>query len=371
MSVSGIVKIDNRTKILVKRIVPGEIAVINHPELDSVAAQALIKAKVKAVINASPSVSERYPNEGPLLLVSAGIPLIDNVGSEIFQFLKDGQNLEINGETIICPNKKIIQGNVLTEEEIVKQMNLTNENMNDLLYEFVSNTLIYARQEMGLINGQYLLPNLKTDFKNRHALIVVRGSSYKEDLYAIKSYIEDVKPVLIGVDGGADALVEAGYLPDIVVGDMDSVSDDTLMKAPELVAHAYINGDSPATKRLDELGLSYSLFAAPGTSEDIALLIAYDKGSDLIVVLGAHTNIYDFLEKGRCGMASTFLVRLKAGPILVDAKGVSKLYRSNIRVSQLAQIILAALIPAALITILSPFLRQIVKLIYLRILYSF
>ncbi len=369
--IKGTARVDIKTKVLVKRLRAGDIAVINHPELDDVAARSLLETRVKAVINAAPSVSSRYPNEGPLILVTSGIPLIDNAGSELMGLVKEGQLLEIKGGKIFCSNKLLATGEYLTKDKIIKQMNKAQTKFKDLFGDFVSNTLDYARQEIGLINGQYQLPGLKTDFKKRHALIVARGSNYKEDLYAIKSYIDEVKPVLVGVDGGADALVEAGYKPDLIVGDMDSVSDETLYKGSELVAHAYSDGHCPALLRLKRLGLSCSVFAAPGTSEDIALLMAYEKGAELIVMVGSHTNLQDFLGKGRKGMASTFLVRLKVGPVLVDAKGVSKLYRSNFRSRHLFQIILAALIPAVLIATLSPSLKQIIKLIYLRIIYSF
>ncbi len=366
MTVRGTARVDRVTKVLVRRLHPGDIAVIDHPELDDLAARALVEARVRAVINASPSMSDRYPNGGPLTLVSSGVLLVDSAGREVLELIREGQLVEISGGRVLAGKRQVAAGKVLTLEEIRQKMNRSRERMQDVLCDFVSNTLEYARREIGLINGQYEIPEIKTPFKGRHALIVVRGQNYKDDLNAIRSYIEEMKPLLVGVDGGADALVESGYRPDLIIGDMDSVSDGALFCGAELVVHAYSDGRSPGLERLKRLGIQAGVFAAPGTSEDIALLLAYEKGADLIVLVGAHSNIYDFLEKGRKGMASTFLVRLKVGSVLVDAKGVGRLYKNRVKAGQLAQIVVAALIPAVLVAVLSPFTRQILKLLYLQ-----
>lgn len=365
MGIRGIARIDSTTKTLVRRLNPGEIAVIDHPELDDVAAHALLETRIKAVINASPSLSERYPNSGPLTLVSSGVLLIDNAGKDVMQFLKDGQVIEICGGSIFCENKVIAAGKVLCIREIKRQMKVLAENMHEVICDFACNTLEYARHELGLISGEYKMPAIKAAIKGRHVLIVVRGQNYKEDLVTIKSYIEEIKPLLIGVDGGADAIIEFGYIPDLIIGDMDSVSDNALLFGSELIAHAYNTGVSPGLERLKKLGLKSTVFKIPGTSEDIAMLLAYEKGAELIVLVGSHSNVQDFLEKGRNGMASTFLVRLKVGTKLVDAKGVSKLYKNRVEKRYLAQIILAAMLPIALVLFLSPVANQILKLIYL------
>lgn len=366
MVTRGTARMGRVTKVLARRLRPGEIAVIDHPELDEVAAHALLEARVRAVVNASPSISEKYPNGGPLALVSAGVPLVDNVGREIFDLICEGEALEISGGRVMSGNRLVAAGDPLAVEEIRTRMESLRENMRGVLCDFVSNTLEYARREIGLVTGDYILPVIKTVFKGRHALIVVRGQKYKEDLTAIKSYIEEVRPVLVGVDGGADALVEFGYTPDIIIGDMDSASDRALACGAELVAHAYRDGRSPGLERITALGLRSAVFSAPGTSEDIAMLLAYEKGADLIVLVGAHSNIQDFLEKGRKGMASTFLVRLKVGSVLVDAKGVGRLYRSKVKAADIAQVALAALIPTILVAAFSPPTRNILRLVYLQ-----
>ncbi|MCL6479689.1 MAG: hypothetical protein K6T65_15010, partial [Peptococcaceae bacterium] len=366
MGIKGTARVGKITKILVRRLRPGEIAVIDHRELDDVAARALLEAKVKAVINASPSISDRYPNGGPLTLVSSGVVLVDNAGKEIMELVRDGQTIEISGNRILSGKNVIAAGEELTVEDVKDRLNRLQENMKEVMCDFVSNTLEHARHEIGLISGSYRIPGLKTVMKGRHVLIVARGQNYKEDLNAVKPYIEEMKPLLLGVDGGADALLESGYKPDMIVGDMDSVSDTALFCGAELVTHAYSDGSSPGLERLKKLGLESAVFAAPGTSEDIAMLLAYELGAELIVLVGSHSNIHDFLEKGRKGMASTFLVRLMVGSVLVDAKGVSKLYKNRVKARHLAQIVLAALIPAVLVAVLSPPIRQIFKLFCLR-----
>lgn len=368
MEIKGVARVDARTKDLAKRIQPGEIAIINHKDIDEVAADSLVAAKVKAVINAAESISGMYPNLGPITLAEKNIVIIDNVGKNIMSLIVEGEEIIITSEGEILKEQRVIgKGEVLTENTIKELMEETKKNLGLVLDKFLDNTITYAQQEKGLITGELQIPEVSTDFKGRHTLIVVRGQNYKEDLATIKTYIEEVHPILIGVDGGADALREFGYRPDLVIGDMDSISDDTLRSGAEIVVHAYPDGRAPGLQRVTDLGLSAKTFPAPGTSEDIAMLLAYEKGTDLIVAVGTHSNLIDFLEKGRKGMASTFLVRMKVGSILVDAKGVSRLYRQSIKPMYLILIILAALVPFFLVLIVTPATRQLLRLIYLQI----
>ncbi|NPV28556.1 MAG: hypothetical protein HPY58_02655 [Firmicutes bacterium] len=367
MVIRGKAKVDRRTKNLVKRLRPHEIAVIDHEDLDEVAARSLIDCRPRAVVNASSSITGKYPNTGPLSLLKAGIPLIDEAGAGVINELRDGDEILLCSDGIYRDGRRIGNGTWLSEDAVRAKMEATQENLKKELVKFVENTLTYARQEQGLILGDYPVPALRTGLQGRHALIVVRGQGYREDILAIKPYIDEVKPVLVGVDGGADALLELGYLPDLIVGDMDSVSDRALLSGAEIVVHAYPDGTAPGLKRVQDLGLEAVLFPAPGTSEDIALLLAYEKGAELIVAVGTHSNMIDFLEKGRPGMASTFLVRLKVGSILVDAKGVSKLYRRNLLFRHIAEIFLAALIPLVVVAAVSPAMRQFFQLLIIQL----
>jgi uncharacterized membrane-anchored protein len=368
MQVTGSIKIDVKTKNLVKRIKPGEIAVIDHLDIDEIAAESLSEKKVLAVINANKSISGKYPNLGPLILNKAGIPIIDDVGKKIFEVLKENDKVTIIDNEIYKDNSLIAKGKILTHDIIKYKMEECKENLEIELNNFIENTLEYAKREKSFIINDMNIPDIKTNFKDRQSLVVVRGKDYKEDLFTIKQYIRDVKPVLIGVDGGADALLEFGLKPDIIVGDMDSVSDKALKQAGEIVIHAYPDGRAPGLDRIKALNLEKThIFKAPGTSEDIAMLLAFEKGADLIVAVGTHSSMIDFLEKGRKGMSSTFLVRLKIGSKLIDAKGVNKLYRENFKISYILGIIFSAMIPLGVIAYFSPPTQRLIKLLELKL----
>ncbi|GII23153.1 putative cytokinetic ring protein SteA [Planosporangium mesophilum] len=341
--VSGAVRLDRRTKRLVGRLRPGEIAVIDHVDLDRVAADSLVAAGVAAVLNAKPSVSGRYPNLGPEVLVKAGIPLVDDLGEELFDRLREGDVVRVEGDAVFCDGKPVAQGRRQDGQTVAAAMSDAREGLSVQLEAFAANTMEYLKQERDLLLDGVGVPDVQTSIAGRHCLIVVRGYDYKADLEVLRPYIREFKPVLIGVDGGADALVEAGYTPDMIVGDMDSVSDDVLRCGAEIVVHAYPDGRAPGLSRVHQLGLPATPFPAAATSEDIAMLLADEKGASLIVAVGTHATLVEFLDKGRGGMASTFLTRLKVGGKLVDAKGVSRLYRQSMSGSSLLLLVLSAI----------------------------
>jgi uncharacterized membrane-anchored protein len=326
---AGPARVDRRTKNLTKRLRPGDVAVIDHLDLDRVSAEALVACRPAAVVNAAPSISGRYPNLGPEILVGAGIPLLDAVGSEVMT-IKDGTPLRVEGDVLLTDDAVVAQGRSLDPDAVQEAMTMARAGLSDEIEAFAENTMEYLRRERELLFDGVGVPDIRTELEGRHVLIVVRGYHYKEDLETLRSYIREFKPVLIGVDGGADALIEARHVPDLVVGDMDSVSDDTLRCGAEIVVHAYRDGRAPGLERVRELGVEPVVFPATGTSEDVAMLLADDKGASLIVAVGTHVTLVEFLDKGRQGMASTFLTRLRVGGKLVDAKGVSRLYRSRI-----------------------------------------
>lgn len=367
MLIESIAKKDRKTKNLVKRLNPGEIAVIRHEDIDEVAAMSLVERKPRAVINTSKSISGKYPNRGPAILLRAGITMIDISEVGAFDLIDENSLIKIEDGEIFTNNIYVGRGQFLTEEVIRLKTEDAKRNLEHVLDDFIDNTLDYAKKEKSLILDKLKIPDSDINIKNRHVLVVVRGKDYKKDLLAIRSYIEDVNPVLIGVDGGGDALLEFGYRPDIVIGDMDSVSDTCLRSSKELIIHAYSDGRAPGLKRIEDQGLKYKLFPSPGTSEDIAMLLAYEKGADVIVAVGTHTNMIDFLEKGRKGMASTFLVRLKVGSKLIDAKGVNKLYKERIKAVHLVSVFAASLIPVIIVMLFSPLSKHLIKLLQIRL----
>jgi uncharacterized membrane-anchored protein len=350
--VEGAARLDRRTKRLTGRLRPGDIAVIDHDELDRVAAETLLERGAAAVVNARASVSDRYPNLGPLVLVSAGIPMLDNVGPEIFDRIAEGDHVVLDGTKLLCNGETVAEGELLTEDGVRKRMDAAHARMSGAVERFAENTLEYVRREQHILLEAVRTPELRTKIGGRHALIVTRGYHYREDLDTLRAYIGEMRPVVIAVDGAADACIERGIRPDIILGDMDSVSQSALASGAELVVHAYPNGDAPGMASVAALGREAAVLTAPGTSEDVAMLLAYEAGAELIVAVGSHTSLVEFLDKGRDGMASTFLARLRIGPRLVDAKGVSQLYhRMQIRTRDLALLVCAALLTLLIVSV--------------------
>ncbi len=341
--IAGTARLDRRTKRLTGRLRPGDIAVIDHVDLDRVAADSLVAVGVAAVLNAKPSISGRYPNLGPEVLVKAGIPLLDDLGEGVFQQIREGDSIRIEGNTVLAGGEALVHGVRQDAETVAKAMADAREGLSVQLEAFAANTMDYLKQERDLLLDGVGVPDIETKINGRHCLIVVRGYDYKADLDVLRPYIREYRPVLIGVDGGADALVEAGYTPDMIIGDMDSVSDDVLRCGAEIVVHAYPDGRAPGLPRVHQLGVPAITFPAAATSEDCALLLADEKGASLIVAVGTHYTLVEFLDKGRGGMASTFLTRLRVGGKLVDAKGVSRLYKQTIPGSSLVLLAFSAI----------------------------
>jgi uncharacterized membrane-anchored protein len=368
VEVTGPARLDKRTKHLVRRLAPGDIAVVDHLDLDRVSAEELLESGVSVVVNVAPSQSGRFPNLGPLLLVRGGVRLVDAPGAPLFEKLADGETISVRGGAVLRGGETLANGRVLSADELEEGLELQRSRVTEALAEFAENTMRYLKDEGALLAEGIEFPQLQTKFRDRHALVIARGPGYKRDLAIVKPYIRDFKPVLIAVDGGADALLEAGYRPDVIVGDMDSVTDDGLRCGAELLVHAYGNGaGAPGGDRAQRLGLAYHEVPATGISEDLALLLAYEKGAELIVAVGTHFNLIEFLERNRAGMSSTFVTRLKVGEILVDAKGVSRLFSRRVGIWPLVAFAVAGLAAIVVAIVASPALRHLIELLNLRL----
>jgi uncharacterized membrane-anchored protein len=379
-TVRGPVRAGRRTKLLVKHLARGDVALVDHLDIDRVSAEELIAAGAVAVLNCSSSSSGSYPNLGPQLLVEAGILLIDLPDDSLFDAVSEGEELVVLAEGAIDGPAEgplvgevsrkggvLARGEVLNLARVCAETEARRREIGEALERFAHNTIEHMREERELLAGRIELPRFATDFRDRSTLVVVRGVGHQRDLHALRPFIRDMRPVIVAVDGGADALLEQGLTPDMIVGDMDSAGEGALRCGAELVVHSYPNGDAPGRRRLEELGLPFKLVPAPGTSQDVAMLIAAEKGARLIVSVGSQFNLVEFLDRNRKGMSSTFLTRLRIGEILVDAKGVSRLYRPRPGLTPLLVVIAAGLVAIVAIVWMTPALRDVVDLLWLKL----
>ncbi|MEJ9080806.1 putative cytokinetic ring protein SteA [Gordonia malaquae] len=341
----GIARIDKNTKRLLQRIGEDEIAVLDEVDLDRVTADALIEAKVAAVVNVSESITGRYPNLGPEVLAASGIVLLDNVGGEIFSRIKDGQKVRVHDARLYVGDRVVARGEELDERIVADRMLDAKTGLVDHLEAFSGNTIEFIRSESPLLIDGVGIPDVHCKLEGRHVVVVAEGVGRGADLKALKPFIKEYQPIMIGVGAGADTLMKAGYRPAIVVGDPDEIDTDTLKSGAELVLPADPDGHAPGLERIQDLGVGATTFPAAGSAADLALLLADFHGADLIVTAGLGGSLNDFFDRElRDQIPSTFLTRLKVGPKLVDAKAVSTLYRSRVSGTAIAMLMLAALI---------------------------
>jgi uncharacterized membrane-anchored protein len=335
-------RLDRRTKNLTRRLQPGDIAIIDHADLDRVSAESLLRCGVAAVVNVAASSTGRYPNLGPQLLVEAGVPLVDEVGPEVFDKVAEGRRVRLDGDTLYVGDAVVAKGTVQTSESVAAAMTRAKAGLASQIRAFMANTIDFIGRDFEELIDGISVPAVRTKLEGKHALVLARGYRHREDLQALRAYIREFKPVMVAVDGGADTLLDAGYRPHMIIGDMDSVSDQALTCGAEIIVHAYPDGAAPGLARVRALGLDPVLCSVGGTSEDVALLVADELGARLIVAVGMRFNLVEFLDKGRPGMASAILTRMRVGDKMVEPKGVSRLYHSRISVAWLVLLVLAA-----------------------------
>jgi len=364
---TGTARLDKKTKHLVRRLNSGDIAIIDHRDLDRVSAEELVESGVRVVVNVAESQTGRFPNPGPLALVRGGVKLVDAPGAGLFDEVSDGDRVTVRGGSVFRNGTILASGRVLDEGELDRALVAQRARVTEALEAFAENTMRYLRDEGRLLSEGVEFPALATSFRDRHALVVARGPGMDRDLRMIRPYIRDFSPVVVAVDGGADALLEEGVKPHVIVGDMDSVSDRALKSGAEVLVHAYRDGGAPGAARCDGLGVRHQVVSIPGISEDVALLLAYEKGAELIVAVGTHFTLAEFLERDRAGMSSTFVTRLKVGEILVDAKGVSRLFSRRVGIWPLVLFAVAALAAVVVAILVSPALRHLIELLGIRL----
>jgi uncharacterized membrane-anchored protein len=366
---SGRAVLGMKTKEILPQLDAATIPVINHENLDRMTAETLVEAEVGAVVNAAGSATGDYPNMGPFILARAGVYILDGVGQKVFERLSTGDEIELRGDGVYRGGELVAVGEHLDEETAERRLRESREVVGVALEGFAQNTVEFMRHEQDLLFSKLAVPSsLAGEIRGRHVLVVVRGYDYRQDLAALRTYLREVRPFIIGVDGGADAVLEAGWTPHLVFGDMDSVSDKGLLAPQHILVHAYPNGEAPGLDRVRVAGIKEArTLPAPGLSEDVAILIAEQCGAELIVAVGTHVGLVEFLDKGRKGASSTFLTRLKVGPRLVDAKGVSKLYPSRVSVWQLVALVVAGLVAVSAIVYSSHSLADIFQILAIKL----
>ncbi|MCU1696112.1 MAG: hypothetical protein QOK12_670 [Mycobacterium sp.] len=343
--VAGTARVDRDIDRLLRRIGPGDIVVMDALDLDRITADALVEADIIAVVNCSPSISGRYPNLGPEVLVANGVMLIDDAGPEIFKKIKDGARIRLNDGGVYTGDRRIALGTERTAEAIHDLMHEAKSGLVAHLEAFAGNTIEFIRSESPLLIDGMGIPDIDVDLHRRHVVIVAEEPNAAEDLKALKPFIKEYQPVLIGVGTGADVLRKGGYRPALIVGDPESMSVEVLRSGAQVVLPADADGHAKGLERIQDLGVGAMTFPAAGSAADLALLLADHHGASLIVTVGHTANIEEFFDRTRQqSLPSTFLTRLKVGEKLVDAKAVATLYRSRVSGGAIALLVLAMLI---------------------------
>ncbi|HET7325859.1 MAG TPA: putative cytokinetic ring protein SteA [Nocardioidaceae bacterium] len=351
---TGTARVGRRTAALIKRLRPGDIAVIDHTDLDKISADALLTAKVSAVVNVGTSTSGRYPNLGPQTITDAGVPLLDVEGSDLLSRVHDGDRLLIDGPAVYRDGVELVSGRLLDPAGVTDAMQDARSGMSMQLESLTANAQEFIRRERELLLDGGGVPEVRTELRGRHVVVVVRAYDYESDLQQLRTYLREQRPVLIGVGAGADALIEAGHRPALVIGDGDTLSDAALASGAEIVLHQARGSRPMASERFERLGVRSVPFASSGTTEDAAMLLADTHGAELVVAVGSHNTLVEFLDKGRSTVASTFITRLRLGATLVDAKSVHRLYRPAVRTWQLLLVALIALLAVVLAVAMTP-----------------
>lgn len=351
--VVGIARISRNTEALLARVGHGDIVILDRVDIDRATANALVSAGVTAVVNAAPSVSGRYPNLGPEILIAQGITLVDEVGDDVFGRVKDGAKVRVHEGALYAGDTLIAEGNEQSAESIADLLIEAKAGMAAQLEAFAANAIEYMKRERTLLLDGVGIPDIATEIAGKHVLVVTASPDTAAELKQLRKYISDFHPVLIGVDGGADALIAAGYKPKIIVGDPDTIATKTLQCGAEVVLPADVDGHAAGLERLQDLALGAVTFPAAGSSEDLALLLAHDKDAALIVTVGMHAALAELLDRGRGSAASTFLIRMRVSNKLVEASAVRRLYHARVSwwlVILLALVAVGAIVAALLVS---------------------
>ena len=344
---AGIARVDRHTDALIRRVKPGEIVVVDQVDLDRTTADALVAARVAAVVNASPSISGRFPNLGPEILIDAGIALLDSVGADALHTIKDGSKIRLHEGVVYAGELELARGIEQDVESVADALVEAKAGLTHQIEAFAANTTEFMRQERALLLDGVGIPSVDVELAGRQVVVVAAGFDHAADLARLKSFIREYRPVLVGVGAGADALRAAGHLPALIVGDPSEISNEALTCGADIVVPAFNDGHAPGLHRVQDLGASAVTFPSMANPEDLALLLVAHHGASMIVTVGLSATMTEFLDRGRSGSnASTFLTRLQVGGAIVDSRVIAALYRSRVSTGAIVLLIIAALIAA-------------------------
>jgi uncharacterized membrane-anchored protein len=349
--VRGTARVERRAPALLPRLRPGDVAVLDHLDLDRAGAQALVDAEVAAVVNAAPMISGRYPNLGPEVLVQAGIPVVDRIGSDGFAAIGDGRAVRVHEGSVYVDGEPVATGRRLDAATVADELERARTGLLTQLETFTHNSTAFLRREQDLLLHGRGLPRLATKIAGRPVVVVVRGHEYEAELDRLRPYLREQHPVLVAVGSAADVLREAGLRADVIVVDADDEgglpATKALRAARDVVVRADRGAGRTAVEQLERLGLRPLPLESAATPEDAALVLADAAQPTIIVGVGMHATLDEFLDRQRSGLASTYLTRLKVGPRLVDAAAVPYLYSGRVRPHHLLLVMLAGLVALA------------------------
>jgi uncharacterized membrane-anchored protein len=342
--VSGVARVDRNTGALLRRLRRGDVAVLDQVDLDRSTADALVAAGAAAVVNAAPSISGRFPNLGPEILVDAGVPLVDAVGGEVLHAVKDGARVRVHDGVVYAGDRALAEGVAQTPESVADALVEAKSGLAHQLEAFAANTIEFMRRERALLIDGLGVPEVEVDLDGRQVLVVAAGYDHVAELGRLRRFIREYRPRLVGVGAGADALLAAGHRPDLIVGNPAEVSTGALTCGADVVVPAFTDGHAPGLHRVQDLGAGAVTFPSSANPEDLALLLAHHHGASMIITVGLSATMGEFLDRGRSGSnASTFLTRLQTGGRIVDGRIVATLHRNRVSGWALLFLVLAAL----------------------------
>lgn len=355
----GTARVERRTRALLPRLRPGDVAVVEHVDMDRATAQALIDADVAAVVNAAPMISGRYPNLGPQLLVEAGVLLVDGVGVAALGAIGEGRSVRLHEGEVYAGEEVVARGREVDAATVAAELDRARTGLVTQLETFTHNSTEFLRREQDLLLHGRGVPRLDTRIAGRPVVVVVRGAEHEQELARIKPFLREQHPVLVGVGAGAEVLRAAGFKPDVVVldaraEDAELPSAKTLRSARDVVVRVDRGADRSQVDSIERLGVRPKRFESAATPEDAGLILADAGEAAVIVGVGMHATIDELLDRQRSGLASTYLTRLKVGPRLVDATAVPSLYSGRVRPWHVLVVLLAGLVALAAAVSVTP-----------------